>query len=199
MAALAALAAVTLTTTVQAGEDVHVSWIRAIENAWILREVRGKETGAFSFCVIETTYEATDDGGRRRLRGRAARMSILYSGDDRMGVSITSEDWKTSESRAYDMRFLFRDGSSYDIKADGLASGGLMAMFRPNPAWLKRMMLDAAVEIIINGKTLGQMRLNKSALAIKALTKCGLDGRSEGGASADTFGARETAPASDTF
>ena len=180
-----AAAAILFATPAKAEEDAQGSWSRLIEKSWVLREIRGKETGKFFFCTLETTYTATTDQARRSMRAQSMQLAFLYSGDGRMGVSLTSDDWATVNNRQYEMRFRFAQGANYTINAVGMQSGGVLGMFMPKAEWLRLMMVEHAVVIEINGQSLGSLRLTKSAVAIKELTKCGVAGREEEGVSID--------------
>lgn len=175
------LLALLMATPAYAGEDVHTSWTRKQNSQWTLSEHRGKVTGVFKFCSIQTFYIAKNTAQKRRIRTDEMSMMLMYGGYDTMSFSIAGSDWKTTPGREYTIRFIFPDGDAYRISADGISAGGMVAIFKPDADWIKRMMLESAVQLEIEGKNLGAMRLDGSADAIRALTKCALDGRAEAG------------------
>jgi hypothetical protein len=177
-----------------AGEDVQESWTRPLEG-WALSELRGKVTGHFSFCSISTFYTAKSAKQKRTMRADEVRMTIMWGGKNNMAFTLAGAGWTTTDDKEYALKMHFSDGRYYTIKATGLSSGGVMAIFEPHAEWLKRMMLKSSVDIYINGKWIGDFRLDGSAAAIKELMQCAATGLAENG-SGDTF---DSKPANETF
>jgi hypothetical protein len=198
MRLLIACAALAVATQAQAGEDAVTSWSRDIGN-WELSELRGQVTGAFSFCSIKTIYAAKNQRQRNTMRSDMIVLQMMYGGAQNIGVGFTADGWRTTEDKPYDLRMQFNDGRYYTVTATGLKGGGVLAIAEPNAEWLKRMMLKSSVDVYINGKHLGDFRLDGSANAIKELMKCAIAGRQEAGSDGDTFGGPSAPVSKDTF
>lgn len=198
MRMLIACAALAVATQAQAGEDVATSWSRDI-GEWQISEHRGDVTGAFRFCSIKTIYAAANQRQRNAMRSDMIVLQIMYGGAENIGVGFTADGWTTTEDKPYELKMQFNDRRYYTVQAVGLRGGGVLAIAEPNAEWLKRMMLKSSVDVYINGKHLGDFRLDGSANAIKELMKCAMQGRQEAGSDGDTFGGPSAPVSKDTF
>lgn len=199
--AWAVIAATLIATPAAAGEDVKTTWQRQVNPQWVLDEVRGETTNVFKFCTIRTVYNAANAAQRRTMRAKELLLMMMYPGDASMSISIAGDDWRMTEGKQYRVRFAFRGGDSYSLTAQGLTERSVIATFKANGDWIKRMMLDSNFTLSINGKELGLLRLDGSAEAIRELMKCAINGRSGVAGNGDTFGDHDdTAPVNgDTF
>lgn len=195
-----ALLALVLASPAVAGEDVKTVWERQVNDKWMLDEVRGSVSNLFRFCTIRTTYQASNTAQRRTMRAKEIMLMMMYGGETDMSVTVAGDQWQITEGKEYKVRFRFKSGQSWSIKARGLAERGVISSFKADGDWVARMMLDSNFILSINDQELGVMRLDGSAEAIKALMECAIKGRNEADVSkdgADTFG---PAPAAkDTF
>lgn len=143
--------------------------------AWEIGEVKVKETGEFSHCMMSTTFSAKNKESAERMKTSDLILLLKVNYDTSFNFILVGFDWNLNKGKKYNVASRYSTGKIYNIMttADGPDKGiALDVNFGADGEWTQNFMEAEWVEFFIDKQSIGSFYLNGSRKAMTSMLNC---------------------------